>query len=132
MNRSLLRHPYENHLSKVVFRNLETRSRTIVSLCLSDIYNYAAERIYLCDEMEPKAFFACTKNVLAWSAKFRDDAFWALTYKLFYARALYMETVPPNKRPEYGGLTGGALVKALDRFHNIFNDYYSDKAVHGK
>ncbi|KAJ8131539.1 hypothetical protein O1611_g2091 [Lasiodiplodia mahajangana] len=120
----LLHHRSSTHIAKVLFRNLHTKSRRIIGDCLSDIYNFAADNVHLCGRMEPKTFWAHAKNSWEWSADFRDDDFWAFTYRLFHARALYLDTVPRVHHPE-----GHPLIDALDRFRDRFYDHYDPESV---
>ncbi|KAI0483680.1 hypothetical protein F4859DRAFT_529011 [Xylaria cf. heliscus] len=125
VHRFLLHNPFSTHLAKVLFRNLEPRTKGVIGDCLSDIYNFAADNAHLCEHMEPEAFWAHAKNSWEWSADFRDDAFWAFTYKLFHARALYLDTVPRAYRPK-----GHPLIDALDRFRATFYNLYGlDSAI---
>ncbi|KAI3333855.1 hypothetical protein F4824DRAFT_469906 [Ustulina deusta] len=124
VHRFLLHHPHSTHLAKTLFRKLETRTRGVIAECLSDIYNLASDHVHLCEHMEPQAFWAHAKNSWEWSANFKDDAFWAFTYKLFHARALYLDTVRDIYRPK-----GHPLVNALDRFRNCFYNRYGPEAA---
>ncbi|KAI1112236.1 hypothetical protein F5Y14DRAFT_422552 [Nemania sp. NC0429] len=120
----LLHHPHSTHLAKIMFRNIGTHQRRVISDCLSDIYNFAADNVHLCGRLEPQEFWAHAKNSWEWSAGFRDDAFWAFTYKLFHARALYLDTVPKADYPE-----SHPLVAALDNFYNSFYELYDPDTI---
>ncbi|KAL7620941.1 hypothetical protein AAE478_008252 [Parahypoxylon ruwenzoriense] len=124
--RFLLHHPHSFHLSKVITRGLKTKDRLVISLALSDIYKFASQNIDLCRSMEPQDFFAAAKNSYEWSSGITDKAFWALTYRAFHARALFLETVltPYGEKP-----MEHPLVRALDLFREAFEDYYPIRAA---
>ncbi|KAI0883865.1 uncharacterized protein GGS22DRAFT_195043 [Annulohypoxylon maeteangense] len=120
-HRFLLHHPHSIHLAKVLARELNTTNRTIISLALSHVYEFAAEKIELCRDFEPEEFFARAKNSFAWSSKINDHAFWAFTYKAFHARAIFLNvTLRPGEEPP----AGQPLAQALDRFLDEFLRYY--------
>ncbi|KAI0105067.1 hypothetical protein GGR51DRAFT_572107 [Nemania sp. FL0031] len=121
----LLHHRHSTHIAKVLFRNLNTKSKRVIGDCLADIYNFAADNVHLCGRMEPQKFWAHAKNSWEWSSNFRDEAFYAFTYKLFHARALYLETVPRLLRPK----DNHPLIDALDRFYDRFHDRYDPESV---
>lgn len=98
-HRFLLRHLHSTHVAKILYRNIGCRKKRVISDCLSDIYDFAADNVHLCSRLRPQEFWAYAKNSWQWSADFRDDAFWAFTYKLFHARALYLDTVPSVHYP---------------------------------
>ncbi|KAI0864025.1 hypothetical protein F4860DRAFT_521383 [Xylaria cubensis] len=123
-HRRLLHHPHSTHIAKTLFRGLGSRTKSVIGECLSDIYNFAADNVHLCKYMEPKEFWAYAKNSWEWSANFRDDAFWAFTYKLFHARALYLHTVHRTYRPK-----GHPLIDALDHFQDAFYNLYAPKST---
>ncbi|RYC62337.1 hypothetical protein CHU98_g3866 [Xylaria longipes] len=120
IHHNLLHHPHCTHLAKALFRNLGSRTKGVIGDCLSDIYDFAANNVHLCEHMEPKEFWAHAKNSWEWSANFNDEAFWAFTYKLFHARALYLHTVHRAYHPK-----GHPLIDALDRFRDAFNSLYA-------
>jgi len=120
--RVLYQHPHGTHISRVLFCATGSRSKNANAECLADIYNHARRYIRLCKRMEPEEFWTYAKNCWAWSSKFNDDAFWAFTYKLFHARALYLDTVPDP-------LEGNPLTEALDCFRDRFFEVYSAEAA---
>ncbi|KAI1814049.1 hypothetical protein GGS20DRAFT_550340 [Poronia punctata] len=124
VHRDLLHHPYSSHVSKVLFRATGSRLKKVAAELLADIYNKGCEHIHLCGGMEPQDFWASAKNCWAWSSYFKDEAFWAMTYKLFHARALYLDTSPTNAAVE-----GNCLTSALDRFHDSFMRAYDAEAI---
>ncbi|KAI0553146.1 hypothetical protein F4679DRAFT_532100 [Xylaria curta] len=122
IHRFLLHHPHSTHLAETFYRSLRSRSKTVICECLAGIFNFAADNVHQCRYMEPKEFWAYTKNSREWSASFNDDAFWAFTYKLFHARALYLHTVDRAYYPQ-----GQPLIDALDHFRDTFYKLYAPK-----
>ncbi|KAI1460123.1 hypothetical protein F4805DRAFT_455062 [Annulohypoxylon moriforme] len=117
----LLHHPHSIHLAKVLSRELKTTNKTVISLALSHIYDFAADKIGFCRELEPEEFFARAKNSFPWSSKINDQAFWAFTYKAFHARAIFLNiALDPNKEVP----VGQPLSQALDRFYDEFLNVY--------
>ncbi|KAI0405130.1 hypothetical protein F4802DRAFT_564509 [Xylaria palmicola] len=122
--RFLLHHPHSAHISEVLFRKIGSTKPEIVSELLAKIYDFAADRVHLCQHMEPCEFWARTKNTREWSSHFQDQAFWAFTYKLFHARALFLSTVPGEHHP-----SGHPLLYALDRFRHLFYTFYDEDCI---
>ncbi|KAI1204838.1 uncharacterized protein F4807DRAFT_471669 [Annulohypoxylon truncatum] len=116
-HRFLLHHPHSIHLAKVLARELKTTNPTVVSLALSHVYEFAAEKVEFCAELEPQEFFARAKNSFPWSSKINDLAFWAFTYKAFHARAIFLNVI---LRPDEEPPVGQPLSQALDRFLDAF------------
>ncbi|KAI4870282.1 hypothetical protein F4820DRAFT_443401 [Hypoxylon rubiginosum] len=120
--RFLLHHPHSFRISKVIVKGLKTKRPIIVSLALSDIYQYATENVDLCYCLEPVEFFGHAKDRFAWSRPLTNEAFWAFTYKALHARALFLWTVlRPDEEPQK---EVQPLVEALDAFREAFFDYY--------
>ncbi|KAI1408220.1 hypothetical protein F5Y13DRAFT_204938 [Hypoxylon sp. FL1857] len=119
--RFLLHHPHSSHLVRAIVGGLKTARPVMVSLALADIYKFAAEKMSMCEELEPEDFFARAKNSFAWSASIRDQAFWAFTYKAFHARAIFINTM---LRPTEDIPAGPPLVQALDNFRSKFLEMY--------
>ncbi|KAI1737376.1 hypothetical protein F4680DRAFT_212003 [Xylaria scruposa] len=124
IHRFLLHHPHSTHLAETFYRSLGTRSKSVIGECLSEIYYFAADNAYLCKHMEPEEFWARAKNSREWSANFDGDAFWAFTYKLFHARALYLHTIDRAYYPK-----GQPLINALDHFQDTFYKFYAPKYI---
>jgi hypothetical protein len=123
VHHNIIHHPHSTHIAKVLFRAVASKSKMAVGAWLAAIYDFAADNMHLCGVMEPEAFFAYAKNSWRWSREFKDDAFWAFTYKLFHARALYLDTIDsihfePNP-----------LTDALDRFRDEFYERYDPDVV---
>ncbi|KAI1369770.1 hypothetical protein F5Y08DRAFT_1386 [Xylaria arbuscula] len=125
-HRNLLHHAHSTHISKVLVRQLATRSPRIIAECLSDIYSYASNYVHLCQRMEPMKFWHHAKRSWEWSEHFKDDAFWAFTHKLFLARMLYIQTVP-----EAYHTTTSPLADALDLFCDRFYARYGTGVTAG-
>ncbi|KAI1163990.1 hypothetical protein F5B18DRAFT_290297 [Nemania serpens] len=120
----LLHNRHSTHLAKILFRNIGCNRKGVISDCLSDIYNFAANNVRLCGRIRPRQFWAYAKNSWEWSASFRDDAFWEFTYKLFHARALYLDTVPRIHYPQ-----SYPLIAALDNFRDRFYELYDPESI---
>ncbi|CAJ2505477.1 Uu.00g128710.m01.CDS01 [Anthostomella pinea] len=105
----------------------DTANKGRTSQALSQIYDWAAENVGMCGLLEPEDFLACAKDSFEWSAKFRDDAFWAFTYKLFHARELFVAPVydPMGKTQP----RGHPLLTAPDNFRQEFLTRYD---IHSK
>ncbi|KAI3320259.1 hypothetical protein HD806DRAFT_506960 [Xylariaceae sp. AK1471] len=123
VHHNLIHHPHSVHIAKTLFRGVGSKSKMAIGAWLAAIYDLAADNVHLCGVMEPEAFFAYAKNSWAGSAQFKDEAFWAFTYKLFHARALYLDSVNSNQ------FQANPLTEALDRFHDQFYDRYDPDAV---
>ncbi|KAI0008326.1 hypothetical protein F4779DRAFT_456869 [Xylariaceae sp. FL0662B] len=119
--RSLLHHTHSFHIARIISRGLDTTRKDVASQALARLYDHATDNIDLCKEMSPEEFFAYAKDSWDWSSKFRDEAFWAFTYKAIHARAIFLATVEvrEGKKPHYRPLT-----HAIDRFTETFHDYY--------
>ncbi|KAJ8120346.1 hypothetical protein ONZ43_g2923 [Nemania bipapillata] len=124
IHRFLLLHRHSRHLAKVLFRNIRTTQKGVIADFLTDIYELATKNVHLCGRMKPQEFWAYAKNSWEWSANFNDEAFWQFTYKLFHARALYLDSVALEDQPECH-----PLIEALDCFRDTFYDYYDPEAV---
>ncbi|KAI1772698.1 hypothetical protein F4818DRAFT_444083 [Hypoxylon cercidicola] len=118
--RFLLQHPHSFRISKVSTKGLKTERRIIISLALSDIYEYAAENIDSCGCLEPEEFFGRAKDCYEWSQPMTDAAFWAFTYKAFHARARFLATCRDPKKLE----ATQPLAAALDAFQHAFLECY--------
>ncbi|XXH03115.1 hypothetical protein Hte_009508 [Hypoxylon texense] len=120
--RFLLQHPHAFHLSKVLTKGLRSTQPLIVSLALSDIYEYATDNVDLCSSLEPIDFFGQAKDSFKWSKSMTKEALWAFTYKAFHARQLFLMTVlRPGEEPQENVQP---LVKALDAFRDAFLEFY--------
>ncbi|KAI1338771.1 hypothetical protein F5Y15DRAFT_385270 [Xylariaceae sp. FL0016] len=121
----LLFSPHSFNIAKILFKNSPEKSHPYVRKHsygnLAKIYEFATEHVELCDKMEPQEFFAYAKNSWKWPEKLKDDAFWAFTYKLFHARALFLDTV---SYPHHDPPCGNPLVLAVDKFKAKFLELY--------
>ncbi|KAI0384320.1 hypothetical protein F5Y04DRAFT_277691 [Hypomontagnella monticulosa] len=120
-NRLLLRNPHESHIAKATFRGLGTKKTAIVDFAFADVYDFATEHVDLCASLEPVDFFARAKDSFAWSRDFKDQAFWAFTYKAFHARNLFLDHYI---HLDSSSRVGMALAQALDNFRKAFDAKY--------
>ncbi|KAI0119739.1 hypothetical protein F4814DRAFT_458901 [Daldinia grandis] len=119
--RLLFHNPHSFHIAKVLIKGLKSKSPMLVGLALSDVYDFATEKVELCYSLEPVQFFAYVKDSYVWSSRFTDKAFWAFTYKAFHARQIFLNTVmDPNRKDP----TTKPLAQALDRFREAFLQMY--------
>ncbi|KAI1804758.1 hypothetical protein F4811DRAFT_570701 [Daldinia bambusicola] len=117
----LLRHPHSFHIAKVLVKGLKSKSPMLISLALSHVYEFAAQKVELCAYLEPVEFFAHVKDSYAWSSRFTDNAFWAFTYKAFHARQIFLDTALDEGQKDP---TTKPFALALDRFRETFLDVY--------
>ncbi|OTA58571.1 hypothetical protein K449DRAFT_436508 [Hypoxylon sp. EC38] len=55
--------PHSFHIAKVMVNGLKTARSIMINLVLADIYYFAAEKISMCEELEPEDFLACDGNL---------------------------------------------------------------------
>ncbi|KAI8631109.1 hypothetical protein F5Y19DRAFT_482988 [Xylariaceae sp. FL1651] len=119
--RFLLRFPGSLRIARLLVRGLGSDSKTLISYALADLYDYAADNVEHCMRTSPQDFFAEAKDSRSWSAKLSAEEFWALTYRLFHARALFLASTSDRTR---GEPNGQPLIVALDNFKDRFEATY--------
>ncbi|KAI8631114.1 hypothetical protein F5Y19DRAFT_473513 [Xylariaceae sp. FL1651] len=120
--RFLLHFPGNNHISKNLVRGLNSTKKRYISMVLADLYDYATENVHKCHAMNPQDFFALARDSHDWSSYIGEVQFWQFTYKLFQARALFLDKHETRKDAPR---RNHALVTSLDRFRDAFYAYYN-------
>ncbi|OTB07453.1 hypothetical protein M426DRAFT_8822 [Hypoxylon sp. CI-4A] len=121
--RFLLHHPHSFQIAKTLVKGLNTREPHIISYALSLLYEFAASNVEYCLEYTPIEFFEKVKDSFAWSRWFKNEVFWAFTYKAFHARAIFLHTAPlMNRKGDQS--RGQPLSRAIDEFKSKFMSHY--------
>jgi len=118
-HRFLLHFPGSFQLRRTIVVDLGSTNKTFINRVMADFYHFAADNVRLCGELSPEDFFAVVKDTQEWAVNIENALFWRFTYRLFHARALFIDTYVAT--PEAPPST--ELTRALDRFRNTFFAY---------
>ncbi|KAH9908498.1 hypothetical protein F4778DRAFT_349735 [Xylariomycetidae sp. FL2044] len=128
--RFLLKFPGNNAIARVMWRRLKKENasnltKEEVNHALARVYHHAADNVDYCWNMEPAKFFGAAASAWNWSSYIEPEDFWRLTYRLFYARRLFIE-----HEQQYNDdiSSRSPLVQALDRFQAAFDAEFHQNA----